>query len=477
MKTVTAGDVGLVFVLLGVGAGVPADASAQTLTTLYSFAGSPDDGAGPFGGLIADAAGNLYGTTLGGGDNGNGTIFKLTPTGTETVLHLFTGFDGAGPQSTLIADAAGNLYGTTTSGGLNYGTVFKLTLNADGTYTHGVLHYFSGYPSDGAAPLGLIADAAGNFYGTTVQGGENACGDVGCGTVFKLTANPDGTYTETVLHHFTGGSDGQYPFGRLIADAAGNLYGTTFYGGGSSSCLLGCGTVFELQPNPDGTYSETLLHSFAGGDRDGAAPFAGLLADAAGNLYGTTSEGGDTRACQFGCGTVFTLTPNLDGTYSENVLHSFGGGSDGQAPFAGLIADAVGNLYGTTNAGGVVDPGCEGNGFGCGTMFIMTASRTLHVLHTFTLSDGANPVAGLIADAAGNLYGTTSFGGANNHGTVFKQNLSATFNGVPGAANCSGQSLSFLATEFGGIAHAGAALGFSSVTELQNVVAAYCAGQ
>jgi uncharacterized repeat protein (TIGR03803 family) len=295
MKTVKVSGVGgLMFILLGVGAGLPTDASAQTLTTLYSFPGPLSDGAELRGGLIADAAGNLYGTTYGGGSgNGYGTIFKLPPTGTEIVLHRFTGADGAGPASALIADAAGNLYGTTTYGGPYYGTVFKLTLNPDGTYTHGVLHNFAGYPSDGTSPHDLNADAAGNLYGATTGGGGSACG----------------------------------------ADN------------------LGCGTVFKLTPNPDGTYSESMLYSFTG-DRDGAGPAAGLLTDAAGNLYGTTSEGGGSRACLTGCGTVFTLTPNLDGTYGESVLHRFTGGSDGQTPYAGLIADAVGNLYGTTYAGG-----------------------------------------------------------------------------------------------------------------------------
>jgi uncharacterized repeat protein (TIGR03803 family) len=484
MKTVTVRDVGgLIFILLGLGAGVPTDASAQTLTTLYSFPGAPGDGGELDGGLIADAAGNLYGTTFGGGSgNGYGTIFKLTPAGTESVLHSFTGVDGAGPGSTLIADAAGNLYGTTTYGGLNYGTVFKLTLNSDGTYSHSVLHNFTGYPSDGAAPHGLIADAAGNLYGITTAGGGSACGGLGCGTVFKLTPNLDGTYTETVLHSFIGsgdwygGSDGQYPFGGPTADAAGNLYGTTFYGGGSGCDGYGCGTVFKLTPNLDGTYSENVLYSFTGG-RDGSGPTAGLLADVAGNLYGTTAEGGgSSRDCLTGCGTVFKLTPNLGGTYSESVLHIFVGGSDGQTPYAGLIADAVGNLYGTTYAGGNIEVGEPGCGGWCGTVFMLTPKGTLTVLHRFTFSDGANPLAGLMADAAGNLYGTTTLGGNNNYGTVFKLTMSATFNGVPGTPNCTGQSLSFLATEFGGIAHAATALGFTTVTDLQNAVVTYCAG-
>jgi uncharacterized repeat protein (TIGR03803 family) len=488
MKSVNVGIVGaLILILIGVGAWAPTDASAQTLTTQYSFRGRPADGAEPLGGLITDAAGNLYGTTIGGGGgNGNGTVFKLTPSGTETVLHSFTGDDGAGPGSALIADAAGNLYGTTTNGGSpSYGTVFKLTLNPDGTYTHSILHNFTGSPSDGSAPHGLIADAAGNLYGATAGGGGSSCGGTGCGTVFRLTPNVDGTYTESVLHSFTGdsegpagfgGSDGQYPFGTLIVDGASNLYGTTYYGGGSGCDGYGCGTVFKLTANLDGTYSEIVLYGFTGG-RDGAAPGAGLLADAAGNFYGTTSEGGGSRTCATGCGTVFTLMPNLDGTYSESILHSFAGGSDGQTPYAGLIADAAGNLYGTTYAGGIIVGGFpDGCGGWCGTMFMLTPKGTLAVLHSFNYSDGANPQSALMADAVGNLYGTTSRGGSNNDGTVFKLTMSATFTGVPGMANCTGQSISFLTTEFGGIAHAATALGFATATDLQNAVAAYCAG-
>ena len=478
MKTRSAGAVGLMFILFGSVAGVFTDASAQSLTTLHSFRAGPEDGAEPSTGrLIADGAGNLYGTTFGGGsDQSYGTIFKMTPTGTETVLHRFNGEDGAGPEAGLIADAAGNLYGTTKYGGLNYGTVFKLTLNPDGTYSHGILHSFAGYPIDGTAPDGLVADAAGNLYGTTTAGGASSCGGFGCGTAFKLTRNPDGTYSETVLYSFIGrsgdgwfgGSDGQYPFSGLIADSGGNLYGTTYYGGGIGCEPYGCGTVFRLTPNPDGSYSESVLHSFSGGS-DGAAPYAGLLADTGGNLYGTTSTGGGAVVCSAGCGTVFKLTVNPDGTYSESVLHSFAGGSDGEAPYADLIADAAGNLYGTTSAGGVVDA--------FGTVFVLRPTGALVVLHRFTFGEGANPFAGLMADAAGNLYGTTHAGGSDNFGTVFKQTVSATFAGVPGMSDCTGRSISFLATEFGGIAHAATALGYASVKDLKNAVAAYCAGQ
>ncbi len=392
-------------------------AAAQALTTLHSFGGS--DGAGPSAGLIADAAGNLYGTTADGGatticvPTGCGTVFELTPTETLTVLHSFAVFgDGGVPLAGLIADAAGNLYGTTANGGASSrGTVFELTPTGAALT---VLHSFSSTGSDGANPsAGLIADAAGNLYGTTAFGGAGTNCPSGCGTVFKLM--PTGTLT--VLHSF-GGSDGANPSAGLIADAAGNLYGTTADGGAGTNCPSGCGTVFELTP----TGTLTVLHSFT--FSDGANPFAGLIADAVGNLYGTTISGGVS-----GRGTVFELTP----TGTLTVLHSFTG-SDGGFPSAGLIADATGNLYGTTSEGGA-SANCSV--FGCGTVFKLTPTGTLTVLHSFAGSDGETPSAGLIADAAGNLYGTTQYGGASTNcgasgcGTVFKLAGSGFVSTVP----------------------------------------------
>ena len=503
-------------------AGFSSGTAAQTLTTLYSFAGPPSDGATPTAGLIAGAAGDLYGTTeFGGGSgcqspigNGCGIVFKLTPSGTETVLHSFTGSpsDGANPFAGLIAHAAGNLYGTTALGGASDdGTVFKLM--PSGTET--VLYSFTGSPSDGAIPTaGLIADPAGNLFSTTHVGGASGDGTVfkltrsgtetvlhsftgggdgaistaglipdpagklfstthvggasGNGTVFKLTRSG----TETVLHSFTGGGDGAVPIAGLIADAAGNLYGTTFTGGGSGCGGSGCGTVFKLTRS--GT--ESVLHSFTGSFGDGAGPDAGLIADAAGNLYGTTEFGGGSIGCRStignGCGTVFKLTPS--GT--ETVLYSFTGGGDGAEPFAGLIADAAGNFYGTTSQGGASNDG---------TVFKLTPSGTETVLHSFTDgSDGGFPLAGLITDAAGNLYGTTSQGGGGSGcgdsgcGTVFEIAGSgfAVFAGTPGTPNCHGQSVSALAQTYGGLAAAAAALGYANVQALQNAIATYCAG-
>jgi uncharacterized repeat protein (TIGR03803 family) len=443
--------------------------ATPTETVLYSFqAGS--DGAFPFAGLIADSSGNLYGTTAGG--EPRGTVFKLSPNGIVTVLHAFTGgFDGAAPLAALIADSTGNLYGTTAEGG---GVVFRVS--ADGS-SYAVLHAFEGGSSDGAHPVaGLVAHSDGNLYGTTEFGGGSGCFGNGCGVVFELS--PDGA-SYTVLHSFTGGYDGGFPASKMIVDNSGNLYGTTRLGGAA-----GKGVVFRL--SPDG--SETVLYSFCSksGCSDGNDPAGGLIADSSGNLYGTTILGGG-GSCGSGCGTVFKLSP--DGT--ETVLHTFPHPciidcSDGIYPHAGLIADSAGNLYGTTEVGG--DPSCSPGG--CGVAFKISADGIFTVLHSFTGSpnDGGYPTADLIADRSGNLYGTTNYGGAcaiggpiAGCGTVFKLAgtgfvVPVTFAGTPGKPNCHGQSVSALAKQYGGLAAAAAALGFPSVRALQDDIRAFCTG-
>ncbi len=422
--------------------------AAPTETVLYSFTfGS--DGEGPVGGLIADSAGNLYGTTdfcfAGTGPcdfGGNlGTVFKLAPGGIETVLHSFLGApsDGAFPQAGLSADGSGNLYGTTADG-----TVFKLAppIPPATSWTEIVLHFFAGGTSDGSEPLaGLIFDSSGNLYGTTSEGGGTGCSaGIGCGTVFKLAPPfpPATSWTETVLHSFAGGgSDGAFPEARLITDLSGNLYGTTYEGGGTGcSYGRGCGTVFKLAPG--GT--ETVLYSFTGGS-DGAQPSAGLIADGAGNLYGTTSSGGASRQLQcsgtdgfpLGCGVVFKLSPPIPPAtnWTETVLYAFAGEiSDGSGP-SGLIFDGAGNLYGITASGG---PGNVGTVFKLAPPIPPATSWTETVLYNFSFGGGggggSNPSAGLIADSAGNLYGTTFVGGSGTGcfqgendlgcGTVFK---------------------------------------------------------
>jgi len=393
---------------------------------LYNF--NLTDGAYPNGGVIFDAAGNLYGTTYGGGTYRCGTVFELTPAAdgswTEKVLHNFNCDDGAYPVGGLILDAAGNLYGTTAGGGLygcgtagGCGTVFELIhgARAAGGWTEKVLHKFSG--PDGGIPLaGLIFDAAGNLYGTTAMGG-NYCTYPGCGTVFQLMALAGGRWKDNVLHSFNY-TDGAHTYAGVTLDAAGNLYGTTGWAG-----RYDCGTIFELTRIPGRGWSETALQSLVGAD--GCDPFAGLIVDTAGNLYGTTTRGGTGYYCSFWCGTVFQLTPSAGGGWTETVLYNFNG-PDGDFPAAGVVFDAVGNLYGTTEAGGELST-C--NGSGCGTVFkLMPAAGggwAETVLHDFNGNDGAYPLAGLILDAVGNLYGTTQQGGTGTSctpgcGTVFE---------------------------------------------------------
>ena len=390
----------LTLVILFVLAAGTSPAEAQTFTVLHTFTGP--NGEGAYAGLVRDAAGNLYGATSQGGSFGDGLVFKFNPAGKETVLYSFTGVDGNSPNG-VIRDAHGNLYGTTYAGGSGQcrsdlgpgcGTVFRL--DAKGNET--VLHSFTG-GADGALPFaGLILDAKGNLYGTAANGGAmSSCNGSGCGVVFKL--DPSGK--ETVLYRFTGGTtDGCNPAGGLLRHK-GNLYGTTYSCGAS-----GYGTVFKL--NTSGT--ETVLHSFAGGTTDGAEPYAGLVRDTEGVLYGTTLYGGQSSD-----GTVFMVSE----TGTETVLHNFAGGAtDGEYPNAGVILDAKGNLYGDTFQGGPSN---------WGTVFELTmkkgpTGRRAHItlLHSFTgLKGGAGPYGGVIR-VAGNLYGTTSGGGRRGDGTVWQ---------------------------------------------------------
>ncbi len=334
----------------------------------------------------------------------------ITCAAQETVLHSFgNGTDGTLPLAGLIFDGAGNLYGTTSLGGVNsQGAVFELSPQQGGGYTETVLHSFGG-GTDGQFPYAssLVFDAAGNLYGTTQFGGiYNA------GTVFELSPNGQGGWNEAVLYSFGNGTyDGQNPFTGLIFDAAGNLYGTTYDGG-----VYGFGTAFELSPNGHGGWTEAVLYSFGNGTGVGRYPRAGLTFDAAGNLYGVCKFGG-----LYGWGTAFELSPGQGG-WTDTTLHTFNNnGSDGYEPLSKLAFDAAGNLYGTTNFGGSY---CSGNG-GCGTVFELTPAGggawTETVLHSFgNGTDGQLPIGSLIFDAAGNLYGTASGGGASNFGAVFK---------------------------------------------------------
>jgi uncharacterized repeat protein (TIGR03803 family) len=382
-------------------------AVAQDETLLYSFESHLKDGKTPIAGLIFDGSGNLYGTTSTGGADNGGTVFELTPTSgggwTETLLHTFKNETGAQLRGGLIFDASGNLYGATFYGGpSDSGSVFELTPKSGGGWKNAVLHTFNG--KDGANPAAaLIFDTAGNLYGTTASGGAH-----NDGTVFELMPKSGGGWKEKVLHNFnTNGKDGSLPFAGLIFDAAGNLYGATTQGGNLTECGgFGCGIVFELTPSTGGGWREKILHTFSG--PDGNEPFASLIFDTAGNLYGTTASGGAHND-----GTVFELMPKSGGGWKEKVLHNFNQGAAGNNPRSSLIFDAAGNLYGTT-----VSP--------YGTAFeLMPEVRgpwTLKALHIFTFNgtDGVDPYAGLIFDAAGKLYGTTSGGGAHDSGTVFE---------------------------------------------------------
>jgi uncharacterized repeat protein (TIGR03803 family) len=365
------------------------------------------DGAEPEASLIFDAVGNLYGTTYAGGGHSRGTIFELKPQAgggwVRKVLHIFNsnGTDGYNPRASLTLDASGNIYGTTYLGGTyGFGVVFELSPQADGSSIYTVLYAF-GNGKDGQYPVAsLIFDSFGNLYGTTSRGGV-----YNFGTVFELSPQASGGWSETVLYNFgKAAKDGQYPEGGLIFDPAGNLYSTTSQGG-----TYYRGTVFELTSNA-GRWTEEILHSFS--PDEGIIPYAGLIFDQAGNLYGTTYSGGDR-----GCGTVFEMTPTANQGWTEMILHGFSAGpTDGCNP-SGLIFDVAGNLYGTTSDGGV---------HGFGTVFEMTQSaggwikKALHNFGSGNSTDGTYPAAGLVSDPTGNLYGTTYAGGAYDEGTVFE---------------------------------------------------------
>ncbi len=384
--------------------------------TLYTFTGG-NDGRYSEGSLTFDQSGNLYGTTFSGGAYNLGAVFKLTPSPkggwTEIVLHSFAGGgDGAGPDAGVIFDVAGSLYGTTSSGGAsNAGTVFKLS-QSDGSWTESVLYSFVG-GKDGSLPrASVILAPAGNLYGTTYYGGR-----FGYGVVFQLTPNGNGSWKEHVLHDFAN-YDGSHPSG-LILDQKGNLYGTTF-AGGDLKCnpSFGCGAVFQLVPNIDGSWKENVLHRFTG--KGGGYPMASLVFDFAGNLYGTTSWNDG-----LGFGLVFQLTPNGNGSWKEKVLYHFKGGikggSDGSYPTANLLFDKTGNLYGTTLHGGNFRY-CVS--VGCGIVFTLKPNSNggwnETVLHRFLNRPGDQPSAGIVFDTAGNLYGTTSGDEVRTFGSVFE---------------------------------------------------------
>jgi len=373
------------------------------------------------------------------------------------VLHAFgLGNDGGGLWGSLVLDTRGNVYGSTSGGGVyDYGTVFELTPGLGGEWTESILHSYEFGDPDGDEPNSdLILDAEGNLYGTAGFGGTH-----NRGTVFELA---HGTWAETVLYNFCSKPDcrdGGSPKAGLVRDDEGNFYGTAFYpfelspkadgwketvlhryncrNHGPCDLLAGLildaagnlygitgsggahdyGTVFELTYTPADGWKQTILHSFGTFHTDGRRPYGGALTlDSAGNLYGTTGGGGKhVDTCS--CGTVFKLTPGANGKWKETILHSFTLGSGGLGPGAGVVMDKTGNLYGTASAGGNKD--CS-----CGVVFELAPSPDgkwkYTVLHSFVGSDGAGPGANLILDGGGNLYGTTTTGGEYNGGVAFE---------------------------------------------------------
>lgn len=384
---------------------------ASTEQLAYSFGGD-EDGEYPSTDLVLDGAGNLYGTTVLGGDFGSGTVFELSPSAdgwTHTVLYSFSsGADGGQPYGGVTLDEQGNLYGSTVTGGTagacegGCGVVYRLT-NSGGTWTETVLHDFTG-GDDGSGPgAGVTLDAKGNLYGMTPTGGS-----FGFGVIYQLLPSANNSWEFKVIHTFTGGKDGgSASAGRMILDAAGTLYGVATVGGQHQQ-----GVAFRLAQGRGGAWKLTPLYAFKG-QPDAGFPYGALVFDNAGNLYGTTYYDGANDL-----GAVYELARGVGGRWSESVLYSFRGGTDGANSISNLVFDAAGNLYGTTSEGGAV--GCS-----CGVIFRLhpdgTGSWTEAVAHRFTNSpDGAFAYNGIVADGAGNFFGTTVYGGAAGEGTVYE---------------------------------------------------------
>jgi uncharacterized repeat protein (TIGR03803 family) len=322
--------------------------------------------------------------------------------------------DGVEPDAALVFDSGGNLFGTTYLGGAyGFGTVFELSPDADGQWSESLPHSFA-YGDDGGLPEdSLLVDSSGNLYGTTALGGSGPC-SITCGTVFEVSPKGNGKWTERILLNFDG-TDGAQPIGNLIRDSRGAFYGTTSDGGDHGS-----GTVFELVKDHGGTWNETVLHSFNFRSGDGGAPYSGLVFDPSGNLYGTTYVGG-----AYGDGTVFQLKPGAKGKWTESVIHSFDG-NDGNSPQSDLTIDAGGSLYGV----------CAGGPRDNGEVFKLTRGGNgkwaLTILYDFPkLENGVGPIGALVWDPKGNLYGIAQDGGnpacEGGCGTVFK--LSPRSNG------------------------------------------------
>jgi hypothetical protein len=429
-------------VTLGLAAGSWCAAQDQE-AVLHTFTGVEGGSSeAPAGGLTFNVSGDLFGTTSEGGTGefADGTVFEMTLKAgggfTFQTIHQFsqaTG-DGSNPGSALLFDAEGNLYGVTPNGGNGCGIVYELSPPAvtGGEWTETFLHKFESNGDDGCNPSGrLIFDKAGDLFGVTFNGGGGASGifetlcSNGCGTAYKLHL-ADGVWTQTILHHFTGegAPDGVSPSGGVAFDKAGNLWGATVFGGAGNSSTCGdadgglglCGTVFELTPNANGTvWTESTLYSFVDAST-GWNPFSGVIVDAAGNLVGTTENGGIGLQ-----GTVFEITPLGGGKVTESLIHQFDGEADGAFPNSGLTLGAAGNLYGVVAQGGGKggENVCtEDSDESCGIVYKLTpgsgSSFTETILYTFLGgADGAGPGDDVLAFGAnGEIFGT-AFGGGD----------------------------------------------------------------
>ena len=353
-------------------------------------------------------------------------VTPLQAASTYKVLYTFGALPDGQVPSGVVLDSAGNLYGTTVEGGTGpgcgansgCGTLYKLTPNGDGSWTESILFNFLGDSATGAFPGGLTFDSSGNLYGTTGTGGP--CDDLGCGTVFKFTPNSDGSWTHTTLFDFPGLADGTFPTYGLTFDAAGNIYGSTSEGGTQN-----CGTIYQLSPNPDGSWSHTVLYNFTCNNSiDGSFPAGGLVLGPSGQLFGTSLRGGNATNCsEISCGRVFVLAKNASGTWVYHSLHSFTGGADGGSPETGLVLH-TGKLYGATRSGG--DLTCVSGG--CGVLFELSNSSgvwTEQVIRTFEAgADGAYPIATPIFDATGTLYSASQqISGGPGFGAVLRDQV------------------------------------------------------
>lgn len=396
-----------IFAAIAAGALPGLAAHAATTQVVYSFAGGAD-GEYADTDLVMDGAGNIYGTTVQGGQNASGTVWELSPSGgswTHSVLYNFTGStDGGEPYKGVTLDAQGNIYGTAVTGGSGSceggcGVAYKLT-NSGGTWTQTVIHAFTG-GDDGAGPgAGLTLDDKGNVYGMTPTGGAD-----GLGTIFRLHPKQSGNWKLTVIHAFTGGADGTGgSAGRLV------FRGRHLYGAATSGGLDGYGTAYQLTPTTSGEWGFKTIYTFPGQPNAGF-PYGGLIFDASGNLYGTTYYDG---ANNLGC--VYELIPRHMGEWKEKLLHSFAGGNDGQGSIANLVFDAAGNLFGTTSEGGL-----GGDGVVFELKPRLNGSWRESVVHDFTgPPDGAYAYNGMVGDGAGNFFGSTVHGGADDEGAIYE---------------------------------------------------------